>query len=275
MLGRARSGAGAREGTLRRQCWIILTRASAGAAADHHGHRAGRRTRLLRRARRDARLRATRSWCDEPMLCIDSGRHPVVERASREPFIPNDLRFDESRRMLIITGPNMGGKSTYMRQTALIVILAHIGCFVPAQRAVLGPIDRIFTRIGASDDLAGGRSTFMLEMTETANILHNATRAKPGADGRGRPRHQHLRRPVARLGVCRIHCEEYPRLHSVCHALLRTDQPRRRGAGRRQRARRSGRTRRSAWCSCTASRRVPPIRAMDCRSPHSPEFRNP
>ncbi|HUE10294.1 MAG TPA: DNA mismatch repair protein MutS, partial [Steroidobacteraceae bacterium] len=88
----------------------------------------------------------------EPMLWINSGRHPVVERASREPFIPNDLRLDEARRMLIITGPNMGGKSTYMRQTALIAILAHIGCFVPAKRAVLGPLDRIFTRIGASDD---------------------------------------------------------------------------------------------------------------------------
>jgi DNA mismatch repair protein MutS len=112
---------------------------------------------------------------DQPTLLIEGGRHPVVERASREPFIPNDLRLDEARRMLIITGPNMGGKSTYMRQTALIVILAHIGCFVPARRAVLGPLDRIFTRIGASDDLAGGRSTFMLEMTETANILHNAT----------------------------------------------------------------------------------------------------
>jgi DNA mismatch repair protein MutS len=112
---------------------------------------------------------------DEPMLSIDGGRHPVVERAGREPFVPNDLKFDDSRRMLIITGPNMGGKSTYMRQTALIVILAHIGCYVPARRAVLGPLDRIFTRIGASDDLAGGRSTFMLEMTETANILNNAT----------------------------------------------------------------------------------------------------
>jgi DNA mismatch repair protein MutS len=111
----------------------------------------------------------------EPKIWIDGGRHPVVERASREPFIPNDLRFDESRRMLIITGPNMGGKSTYMRQAALIAILGHIGCFVPAKRVVLGPLDRIFTRIGASDDLAGGRSTFMLEMTETANILHNAT----------------------------------------------------------------------------------------------------
>jgi DNA mismatch repair protein MutS len=112
---------------------------------------------------------------DYPMLQIDRGRHSVVERASREPFIPNDLCFDDARRMLIITGPNMGGKSTFMRQTALIVILAHVGCFVPARRAVLGPLDRIFTRIGASDDLAGGRSTFMLEMTETANILNNAT----------------------------------------------------------------------------------------------------
>jgi DNA mismatch repair protein MutS len=112
---------------------------------------------------------------DHPMLLIQQGRHPVVERAGREPFIPNDLCFDDARRMLIITGPNMGGKSTYMRQTALIAILAHVGCFVPARRAVLGPLDRIFTRIGASDDLAGGRSTFMLEMTETANILNNAT----------------------------------------------------------------------------------------------------
>ncbi len=110
-----------------------------------------------------------------PVLSIKGGRHPVVERAAAEPFVPNDLHLDDSRRMLIITGPNMGGKSTYMRQTALIVILGHIGCYVPAERAILGPIDRIFTRIGASDDLAGGRSTFMLEMTETANILHNAT----------------------------------------------------------------------------------------------------
>ncbi len=110
-----------------------------------------------------------------PTFLIEAGRHPVVERASHDAFVPNDLLFDDERRMLIITGPNMGGKSTYMRQAALIAILAHIGCFVPARRAVLGPLDRIFTRIGASDDLAGGRSTFMLEMTETANILHNAT----------------------------------------------------------------------------------------------------
>jgi DNA mismatch repair protein MutS len=112
---------------------------------------------------------------NDPVFKIDAGRHPVVERAAREPFVPNDLSFDDKRRMIVITGPNMGGKSTYMRQTALIAILAHIGCYVPARSATIGPMDRVFTRIGASDDLAGGRSTFMLEMTETANILNNAT----------------------------------------------------------------------------------------------------
>ncbi|MEZ5542717.1 MAG: DNA mismatch repair protein MutS [Pseudomonadota bacterium] len=106
---------------------------------------------------------------------ISGGRHLVVESLLDAPFIPNDARLNDRQRMLIITGPNMGGKSTYMRQTALIVLLAHIGCFVPADSAVIGPVDRIFTRIGAADDLAGGRSTFMVEMTETANILHNAT----------------------------------------------------------------------------------------------------
>jgi DNA mismatch repair protein MutS len=111
----------------------------------------------------------------EPGIRIEAGRHPVVEQVLDEPFVPNDLSLDAQRRMLIITGPNMGGKSTYMRQTALIVLLAHIGSYVPAQRAEIGPIDRIFTRIGASDDLASGRSTFMVEMTEAANILNNAT----------------------------------------------------------------------------------------------------
>jgi DNA mismatch repair protein MutS len=109
-------------------------------------------------------------------ILIEQGRHLVVEQVSDVPFIPNDVSLDDDRRMLVITGPNMGGKSTYMRQTALIVLLACMGSFVPAQRVVIGAIDRIFTRIGASDDLAGGRSTFMVEMTETANILHNATR---------------------------------------------------------------------------------------------------
>jgi len=106
---------------------------------------------------------------------IRQGRHLVVEQIMDEPFIPNDASLNNRQRMLIITGPNMGGKSTYMRQTALIVLLAHIGCYVPAGSATIGPVDRIFSRIGAADDLAGGRSTFMVEMTETANILNNAT----------------------------------------------------------------------------------------------------
>jgi DNA mismatch repair protein MutS len=112
---------------------------------------------------------------DATGIHIVRGRHPVVEQVRSEPFEPNDLLFDDARRMLIITGPNMGGKSTYMRQTALIALLAHIGSFVPAEAATIGPIDRIFTRIGAGDDLSRGQSTFMVEMSETANILHNAT----------------------------------------------------------------------------------------------------
>ena len=123
---------------------------------------------------------ATLGWSEpvlveEPCLLIQAGRHPVVERFIDAPFVPNDLALHDARRLLVITGPNMGGKSTYMRQVALIVVLAHIGSFVPAAAARIGPVDRIFTRIGAADDLAGGRSTFMVEMTETANILHNAT----------------------------------------------------------------------------------------------------
>ena len=114
-------------------------------------------------------------FCAEPGIDITAGRHPVVEHERDEPFVPNDVQLGTDTRMKIITGPNMGGKSTLMRQTALIVLLAHAGSYVPAERAVLGPIDRIFTRIGASDDLAGARSTFMVEMTEAANILHNAT----------------------------------------------------------------------------------------------------
>ena len=91
------------------------------------------------------------------------------------PFIPNPLNMNTQQRTMVITGPNMGGKSTFMRQTALIVLMAYIGSYVPAEQAEIGPVDKIFTRIGASDDLASGRSTFMVEMTETANILHNAT----------------------------------------------------------------------------------------------------
>lgn len=112
---------------------------------------------------------------EKPGLEIAGGRHLVVEQVSDIPFVANDVSFNNQRKMLIITGPNMGGKSTYMRQTALITLMLHIGCFVPAKSVTCGPIDKIFTRIGASDDLASGRSTFMVEMSETANILHNAT----------------------------------------------------------------------------------------------------
>jgi len=114
-------------------------------------------------------------FTETPGFHITGGRHPVVEQLQAEPFIANDAVLEDARRMLIITGPNMGGKSTYMRQTALIVILAHTGSFVPAAKARLGPVDSIFTRIGAADDLASGQSTFMVEMTETANILNNAS----------------------------------------------------------------------------------------------------
>ena len=115
------------------------------------------------------------SFIDEDRIEIESGRHAVVEHQIEE-FIPNDTRLGDKRRLLLITGPNMGGKSTYMRQVALIVLLAHVGSFVPATQTQIGPVDRIFTRIGASDNLAGGQSTFMVEMSEAANILNNATR---------------------------------------------------------------------------------------------------
>ncbi|MBY0573152.1 MAG: DNA mismatch repair protein MutS, partial [Undibacterium sp.] len=119
------------------------------------------------------------NWCapqlvSEPMLRIVQGRHPVVENQI-ERFIPNDSALSDEKKCLLITGPNMGGKSTFMRQTALITLLAYVGSYVPATQATIGPIDRIFTRIGAADDLAGGRSTFMVEMTESAAILHGAT----------------------------------------------------------------------------------------------------
>ena len=112
---------------------------------------------------------------EETGISIQQGRHPIIENVIDTPFVANDIELNHDRRMLIITGPNMGGKSTYMRQLALITLMAHIGSYIPADSATIGPIDQIFTRIGASDDLASGRSTFMVEMSETANILHNAT----------------------------------------------------------------------------------------------------
>ena len=131
---------------------------------------------LVNLAERASTLRFTApTLSNDRGINIVGGRHPVVEEIIDDPFVANGLDLQPEQSMLIITGPNMGGKSTYMRQNALIVLLAHIGSYVPADSAVMGPIDRIFTRMGSADDLAGGRSTFMVEMTETANILHNAT----------------------------------------------------------------------------------------------------
>jgi len=131
---------------------------------------------LINLAERASTLRFTApKLVSERGIEIISGRHPVVEEILEDPFVANGLELNSQQDMLIITGPNMGGKSTYMRQNALIVLLAHIGSYVPAETATIGPVDRIFTRMGSADDLAGGRSTFMVEMTETANILHNAT----------------------------------------------------------------------------------------------------
>ena len=178
----------------------------------------------------------------ETRLEIRGGRHPVVEHFIDGPFVPNDLMFDASRRMLIVTGPNMGGKSTYMRQNALIALLAHVGSFVPADRAVLGPLDRIFTRIGAGDDLAGGRSTFMVEMTEAANILHNATDKSlilMDEIGRGTSTFDGLSLAWA---VARHIARVNRSYHLVCDSLLRAHQSRRRGRRLRQRASRRHRT---------------------------------
>ncbi|MFW6379061.1 MAG: DNA mismatch repair protein MutS, partial [Guyparkeria sp.] len=147
------------QGELRRRANALAdldTLAALADVAEHHGWSAPRFRRALG-------------------VDIRQGRHPVVEASSEAVFVPNDAELAPDRRMLLITGPNMGGKSTYMRQTALIVLLAHAGAHVPAEEVEIGPIDRIFTRIGASDDLASGRSTFMVEMTETAEILHHAT----------------------------------------------------------------------------------------------------
>src|SRR2546430_2765246 len=154
-----------------------------------------------------ASLSSKRDYCrpefaEDILIGIDAGRHPVVE-AQVEPFIANGARLAPERQLLLITGPNMGGKSTYMRQVALIVLMAHVGSFVPAKSARLGPIDQIFTRVGAADDLAGGRSTFMVEMTESANILHNATERSLVLMDQVRRRTPTLDRPALAWAIAR------------------------------------------------------------------------
>ncbi|ALG67926.1 DNA mismatch repair protein MutS [Beggiatoa leptomitoformis] len=173
------------------------------------------------------------TFSNQAGIHISEGRHPVVEVVLDSPFMPNDIILDNKRRMLIITGPNMGGKSVLMRQTALIVLLAHIGSLVPAQEAIIGPIDGIFTRIGASDDLAGGRSTFMVEMTETANILHNATRNSlvlMDEIGRGTSTFdglslawacaEYLAKQVGAYTLFATHYFELTRLPESCHGVI-------------------------------------------------------
>ena len=200
-------------------------------------------------------------FVEEPCLRIGQGRHPVVEQVLTTPFVANDLSLDDSTRMLVITGPNMGGKSTYMRQTALIVLLAHIGSFVPAASCELSLVDRIFTRIGSSDDLAGGRSTFMVEMSETANILHNATeRSLVLMDevGRGTSTFDGLS-----LAWAAAECPgRTARLHAVRHSLLRADGAAGEPATGGERAPERYRTQTNASFFCTMCSPVPPARVM-------------
>ena len=170
----------ARERSLHRERALyeeLLSKLATNLAALKQGAQAIAELDVLQNmAERSQALNWTRpEFTAEPLIHYEAGRHPVIEDTLDAPFVPNNLHLDPKQRMLLITGPNMGGKSTYMRQTALIVLLAHIGSHVPAMTCKLGPVDRIFTRIGASDDLASGRSTFMVEMTEAADILHNAT----------------------------------------------------------------------------------------------------
>ena len=178
---------------------------------------ASERARVLRTAQAIARADALASLAevavqnqfvrpeldDSPILEIVGGRHPVVEETRSDvPFTPNDLTLStRDAQILLLTGPNMAGKSTYLRQVALIVLLAQIGELRPGRPREIGLVDRIFTRIGAQDDLAAGQSTFMVEMLEMAAILHSATRAQPDRPRRDRARHQHLRRPVDRAAV--------------------------------------------------------------------------
>ncbi len=214
-----------------------------------------------------------------PCLKIERGRHPVVEAVREQPFEPNDLDLHPDRRMLVITGPNMGGKSTYMRQNALIVLLAHIGSFVPASRAVIGPIDRILTRIGAGDDLARGQSTFMVEMAETSYILHHATAHSlvlMDEIGRGTSTYDGLALAdaVARHLAYQNRCYTLFATHYFELTALADEQYE--GAAAASPTctwMRSSTARR--WCSCTRSRMARPTAVSACRWRHWPACRAP
>jgi DNA mismatch repair protein MutS len=187
-----------------------------------------------------------------PCLRIERGRHPVVEAVREQPFEPNDLDLHAERRMLVITGPNMGGKSTYMRQNALIVLLAHIGSYVPAAHAHIGPIDRILTRIGAGDDLARGQSTFMVEMAETSYILHHASAQSlvlMDEIGRGTSTYDGL----ALADAVARHLAAAASPMSIWMPSNTA----------------------TAWCSCTRSRKARPTAASVCRWPRWPACPRP
>lgn len=172
-------------------------------------------------------------FADYPVVHIENGRHPVVEQQVRH-FTANHTDLDHKHRLMLLTGPNMGGKSTYMRQVALIVLLAHTGCFVPADAATIGPVDQIFTRIGASDDLASNRSTFMVEMSETAYILHHATEQSivlMDEVGRGTSTFDGLALAHA---IAEHLLQKKQILQPVCHPLFRADLPARSPRRRRQ-----------------------------------------
>ena len=174
---------------------------------------------------------------DGDEMAVVDGRHPVVERHAEAAFVPNDITLNgTTHQLVVLTGPNMGGKSTYLRQTALLCLMAQIGSFVPAREAKLALVDRIFARVGASDNIARGQSTFMVEMQETASILHLATVAQPGRARRDWPRHRDLRRAEHRLGGRRAPGVESTRApeDAVCHALPRAHGPGRRAAGCRE-----------------------------------------
>ena len=221
MLG-ARDKALAREKELYEGVLDALIAALPALQETAAAHRQPRCAGQPRRARRHAAMGRTRRWWMSRCIASKAAAIRWWSSSAARSFVPNDLAFDDARRMLIVTGPNMGGKSTYMRQAALIAVLAHIGSFVPARSATIGPIDRMFTRIGAADDLAGGRSTFMVEMTETANILHNATAQSlvlMDEIGRGTSTFDGLSLAWA---VARHLATQRRRVHAVRHALFRT-----------------------------------------------------